>query len=188
MNQERLKVLTMLSEGKINTDEAESLLDLLVNPETDQRPPQSMAPESSGANLDQLAQFKIHGVTPNFIQEMQTLGFDLLPDKLVEFKIHGVKPDFIREMIEAGFEDLSPEKLIELKIHGMDPNFVKEMKDLESGEFADFTKEMGDFAEEMKDFGQEMKGFDQEMKDFGREMKDLKFEDFANTTKKKKKS
>jgi len=36
----------------------------------------------------------------------------------VEFRIHGVSSDFIREARAAGFKDLDAEELVDLSIHG----------------------------------------------------------------------
>ena len=36
----------------------------------------------------------------------------------MQFRIHGITTDFIDELIEHGFEDLDADDLIQAKIHG----------------------------------------------------------------------
>jgi beta-lactamase regulating signal transducer with metallopeptidase domain len=82
-------------------------------------------------SIDQLMAFRIHGVTPKFVNELRSLGFaDLSADNLVAFSIHGVTPQFISDWKGAGYSDLSADSLTGFRIHGVTPAFVQQMKDL----------------------------------------------------------
>jgi len=77
--------------------------------------------------LDQYVAFRIFGVDPEYVQEMNNVGFKKLSgDKLVETKIHGATPDYIREMRAKG-EDLSLDDYIQSRIFQITPEFAKEM-------------------------------------------------------------
>jgi hypothetical protein len=42
---------------------------------------------------------RIHGVTPEFIRDLQTLGFRIVSaDDLVSMRIHGVSIDYVKKM------------------------------------------------------------------------------------------
>jgi hypothetical protein len=70
---------------------------------------------------DELIAFQIHGVSPQFVEQLEDLGYsDLESDQLVAMRIHGVTPEFISDMKLRGSEDLSVDKLLALRIHGID--------------------------------------------------------------------
>ncbi|HKQ09528.1 MAG TPA: M56 family metallopeptidase [Blastocatellia bacterium] len=80
---------------------------------------------------DELVAFKIHGVTPQFMSEMKAAGLaNLSPDDLVAFRIHGVTPEFMSEWKAAGYDHLSADDLVAFRIHGVTPAFVQEVKGL----------------------------------------------------------
>ena len=84
--------------------------------------------------LDRAIEFKIHGITKEYIDEMVKAGFkDLTQDKLVEIKIHGLTPAYIKDIRSAGFPDLSLEKILEFKIHGIDKDYIQYCRDLLKG-------------------------------------------------------
>ncbi len=47
--------------------------------------------------------------------------------QLMSFRIHGVTPAFIQEMRSSGYPSVTPEDLIKLRIHGVDSSFVRSM-------------------------------------------------------------
>jgi hypothetical protein len=91
---------------------------------------------------------------PQYLQEMQTLGYSFTEDelfsattfdisfefaralkalsvqgldaqKLMAFRIHGVSPEFIRDLRSAGLHASDADRLIAFRIHGVSPEFVK---------------------------------------------------------------
>jgi len=74
----------------------------------------------------QLSDFGIHGVTPQFIEELRALGYkDISARQLIEMKIFGVTPDYIRKMEAAGYKNVPIEKMIKLRQSGADKVFVR---------------------------------------------------------------
>ena len=42
---------------------------------------------------------QIHGVTPEFVRELNALGYQNPPaDKLIALRVHGATPEYIRDM------------------------------------------------------------------------------------------
>lgn len=82
-------------------------------------------------DVDTLTAMRIHGVTPQFIAEMKAAGYTgLSADDLVGFRIHGVTTPYISEWKSAGYDHLSADDLMGFRIHGVSPAFVQEMKGL----------------------------------------------------------
>src|SRR5580765_6119880 len=117
MDEQRFKIMQMLADGTIMTDEADLLLDALDAAPTEpvaatgqtQRiaPPWREVPQQSArtyANLtlDQLIELRMHGIDPEYIQRIREAGLgDLSFGQLVEAGIHGVRPEFIQELRAA---------------------------------------------------------------------------------------
>lgn len=101
---------------------------------------------------EQLLELRIHGVTPEYIQEIGNAGYrELSPERLVEFRISSVDAQvirewahegigdlrderrfqvyvtaaFIREMEDAGYRDLSTRQLSDFRLYGIDAEFVR---------------------------------------------------------------
>ncbi len=154
MNEERMRVLRLLADGKITAEQANELIKALSeeppvdatraygteDPTEARTAAQQGARERSDADVfsnlepEQLVEFKIHGIEPSLIREMRELG--LKPEQIIEFQIHGVDADFIQQLRELGFTELEPDQIIEFKIHGVDAGFIHEMRELG---FADLT-------------------------------------------------
>jgi beta-lactamase regulating signal transducer with metallopeptidase domain len=79
-------------------------------------------------DVDDLIQFKIHGVTPEFIRQVKAAGFQPTADELVSMRIHGVDPGQIATYKAAGVDKLSIDDLVSFRIHGVTPEFVNSIR------------------------------------------------------------
>ena len=78
-----------------------------------------------------LVRFRIHGVSPEMVRELRTLGLDhVSAEELVRMRIHGATPEFIREMANSGYRNLTVESLVRFRIHGVTPEFVRDIASL----------------------------------------------------------
>ena len=69
-------------------------------------------------SLEQLIQFRDHGVTVDFIRELRDLGYSHLPaESLVRMRDHGVSPDFVRR-VKSGGNSPTVEDLICMRDRG----------------------------------------------------------------------
>lgn len=90
----------------------------------------SMIAEGYRVTLDEYLSMRIFDVTPEYIREMRSLGFNnISQNDLVATKIHGVSPDYIREMRAQGW-DLSLDDYQANRIFDVTPQFAEQMKQL----------------------------------------------------------
>ena len=74
---------------------------------------------------------KIHGVTEDYVRELQKIGFSNLDiDDIMSAKIHDVSASYFQDLKNAGFTDLSMDEIITAKIHDVAPETIKEMRAL----------------------------------------------------------
>ena len=79
--------------------------------------------------VDQLIAFKVHGVTPEFIREVEALGFGRpSPDDLISLRVHGITREYIDSVQRSWGKTLQLEEIVSLKVHGLTPQFAEEMK------------------------------------------------------------
>jgi hypothetical protein len=82
-------------------------------------------------SLRDLVRFRIHGVSPEMVTELRSLGLDhVSAEDLVRMRIHGATPSFIRGMADSGYRNLSVDNLIRFRIHGVSPEFVRDLASL----------------------------------------------------------
>lgn len=122
-------------------------------------------PGTDDSGNDDRASFRIHGVTPEFIQAVRALGYqdadadDLVALRIhgvtvediaamnrifgkqpleehVSFKIHGVDPEALRRMSTLGLGKISPDDAVSLRIHGVDAAYVKALQSAGYGELS----------------------------------------------------
>jgi beta-lactamase regulating signal transducer with metallopeptidase domain len=81
-----------------------------------------------GLAHEQLVSFRIHDVNPEYVRELQALGYSALTaEKLLQMRIHGVTPERIREYQAIGYGDLTASQLVEMRVHGVTPAFIREI-------------------------------------------------------------
>ena len=79
--------------------------------------------------LKEVIEMRIHGVRPEHMREIHSLGFGpYTPKQAIDFAINGVQPDLFRALKEAGFAHLDPGEIIEAKINGVRAESLREAK------------------------------------------------------------
>ena len=78
--------------------------------------------------VDDLVRFKVHDVSPAFVDAMAASGYrDLSADDLVRLKVHDVSIDYVRTLGNLGYDRPSADDLVRLKVHGVEPSYVREL-------------------------------------------------------------
>jgi len=84
-----------------------------------------------GVSADQAIKMREHGVTIEFIEELDQLGYKNIPvEKLIQLKDHGVNADYIGGLQRLGFKNFSLDKARELKDHGVNDEYIEELINL----------------------------------------------------------
>ncbi len=79
--------------------------------------------------MEDLVKARIFKITPEFSREVASLGFRDQPmESLVKMRIFKITPDFIRETRGAGFENLGIEELVKFKIFNVDADFIQRVR------------------------------------------------------------
>jgi len=90
---------------------------------------------------EQLLAFRIHRVTPEYIQEIGDAGYrELPPERLLEFRINGIDSKVIREWARAGYGDFRDERRLQLYLTSA---FIREIEDAGYRDLS--TRQLGDF-------------------------------------------
>ena len=83
------------------------------------------------ASIDKLIECKEHGVTPEFVEAFQKMGYTTISlDEAIQLVDHGVNTEFIRELREKGYDHISLEKAIKLRDHGVTIEFLNKIGEL----------------------------------------------------------
>ncbi len=132
MSTSRMGVLERLAAGAITPDEAARLLRTQDGRDAGaQTDPPAPGGETDGASLsgltvDQVIQFKIHGVHAGYVRSLREAGLSgLMPDQLIAARIHGVSAEYTRALQAAGIARVPVDDLIAMRIHGVEPAFVR---------------------------------------------------------------
>jgi beta-lactamase regulating signal transducer with metallopeptidase domain len=86
--------------------------------------------------VDEIIALKIHGVTPDYIRELRSVGIEASSPELVSLKIHEVTPEYVRGLTAAGLGNLRVHDYLAAKIQGITPQFVEKIR---SHGFKDLT-------------------------------------------------
>jgi beta-lactamase regulating signal transducer with metallopeptidase domain len=78
---------------------------------------------------DELISLKIFGVTQETVKELRSSGLDPTNfQDLVSYRIFKVTPEFVAGMKAAGFSGIPAKKLVELRVQGVTPEFARATK------------------------------------------------------------
>lgn len=79
--------------------------------------------------LAELIKLRDHGVTAAYVREMRAAGHDVAHDELVRAKDHGVSVDFVRRMSALGYQGLPLSDYVRMRDHGVTADFVQAIRD-----------------------------------------------------------
>src|SRR6266540_290201 len=100
-----------------------------ADPKAKPRPTAQPKPEPRAFPLERVLEMARAGVTPEYIDEMDALGYPALTaDQLVALRSQGVSAQFVSGLKEQGLANLSISDLIELRSQGVSPEYVAELK------------------------------------------------------------
>ncbi len=96
---------------------------MLALPMVAQAQPEAIAAAAPHLKLSpaDMAQFRMHNVTPDWINGWSRLGYRLSVRELVNTRIHGVSPDYARAMMGEVRDRPTVDQLIAMRIHGIRP-------------------------------------------------------------------
>ncbi|HVQ27945.1 MAG TPA: M56 family metallopeptidase [Vicinamibacteria bacterium] len=90
--------------------------------------PQAKA-EPRAFPLDRILELAQAGVTPEYIDEMEGLGYkSLSAERILALRNQGVSVDYVKALGEAGYRNLTPEQLLSLRAQGVSAEYAREMK------------------------------------------------------------
>ena len=95
--------------------------------------PKTQAPVNPYENVsvDKLIEAKEHGVTPEFVGELQRLGYkNISLDQAIRLRDHGVTAEFISDLQTQGYTDINLNKAVDLRDHGVTSEFVAGLRAL----------------------------------------------------------
>jgi beta-lactamase regulating signal transducer with metallopeptidase domain len=86
--------------------------------------------EARAFPLERILELARAGVTPEYIDAMDKLGYSsLTAEQLVELRSEGVGPEYVHELADAGYVKLSPGDLVSLRSQGVSGGFVRELRE-----------------------------------------------------------
>jgi bla regulator protein blaR1 len=87
-------------------------------------------PEPRAFPLARVLELSRAGVTPEYIDEMDALGYpSLTAEQLIALRSQGVGPEYVRDLAGAGYGKLSPDQLLMLRAQGVSGSFPRELKE-----------------------------------------------------------
>jgi hypothetical protein len=79
-------------------------------------------------DADKLVAFRVHGVSAGMVRELRSSGIDADENMLIAFRVHDVTPDFVANVDKLGFKRPDPDQLVAMRVHGVTPEFISNMQ------------------------------------------------------------
>ena len=87
------------------------------------------SPRLARLSRGELVSFKIHGVTPAFVRDLEASGLrGLTAAQLTTAAIHRLDGRFVRSMAAVGYPRLSYKDAVNMRIHGVTPDFARSVQ------------------------------------------------------------
>ncbi len=87
------------------------------------------SPRLARVGYDDLVAFKVHGVSPAYVRDLEASGLrGLSPDQLTTAAVHGVNARYVRSLAAVGYPNLSYKNVINMRIHDVTPEFVRSVQ------------------------------------------------------------
>jgi bla regulator protein BlaR1 len=87
------------------------------------------SPRLARVSNDELLAFKVHGVSPAYVRDLEANGLrGLSPDQITAAAIQGVNGRYLRSMAAVGYPRLSYQEALNMRIQGVTPEFVRSLQ------------------------------------------------------------
>ena len=101
-----------------------------ADPKAKPRPTAQPKPEPRAFPLERVLEMARAGVTPEYIDDMDALGYPALTaDQLVALRSQGVGPEYVRALTGEGYKGLTTDQLVALRSQGVSAQFVSGLKE-----------------------------------------------------------
>ncbi len=101
-----------------------------ADPKAKPKPAPQAKPEPRAFPLERVLEMARAGVTPEYIDDMDALGYpSLSADQLVALRSQGVGPEYVRTLAGEGYKGLTPDQLMSLRSQGVSAHFVSGLKE-----------------------------------------------------------
>ncbi len=108
---------------------AEAVVAGLVNDNSDDQEQSQSSTPPGKLSVDELIALRVQGVTPEYIQQMRSIGMgDLSLRDIISMRTQGVTPDYVQKMRATGLGNLTAREIISMRVQGVSPEYVQQLR------------------------------------------------------------
>ncbi|PYQ18974.1 MAG: peptidase M56 [Acidobacteria bacterium] len=101
-----------------------------ADPKAKPKPAPQVKPQPRAFPLERILEMAQAGVTPEYIDEMDALGYPALTaEQLVALRSQGVGPEYVRALAGEGYKGLTTDQLMSLRSQGVSAHFASGLKE-----------------------------------------------------------